>query len=81
MVLVEDDDEGNEHVIYYLSWNLLNTKMHYAHVKKLDLVVVQVFQCFWQYILLRMTTVIHECNPMTYILTHQLLGDKYSEWI
>ena len=28
-----------------------------------------------------MTTMISDCNPMTYILTFQLLGVKYSKWI
>jgi len=77
MVLVQDDDEGNEHVIYYLSHNLLNTKMHYAHIQKLALVVIEVVQRFQHYFLLRTTIVISECNPMTYILTCQLLGGKY----
>lgn len=26
-------------------------------------------------------TVISDCNPMTYILSRQLLGGKYSKWI
>lgn len=42
MVLVKDDDEGNKHVIYYLSINLLDTGTRYAHVEKLDLATVQV---------------------------------------
>ena len=70
MVSVQDDNEGNEHVIYYLSWNLLDTKTRYAHFEKLALAVVQVVQCFQNYILLRMTIMISQCNPMTYILTH-----------
>eukprot|EP00253_Pinus_taeda_P016027 PITA_16027 len=74
MVLVQDDDEGNEHVIYYLSHNLIDTETCYAHVEKLALANVQVVQHFRNYILLRTTTVISECNHMTYILTHQLLG-------
>ena len=41
MVLVQDDDDGNEHVVYYLSRNLLDTKTCYAHVEKLALAAVQ----------------------------------------
>lgn len=81
MVLIQDDDEGNKHIIYYLSHNLLDTKTHYAHVKKSALVVVQVVQRFRHYILLRTTTMIYEWNLMTYILTRQLLGGKYPKWI
>lgn len=81
MVSVQDVDEDNEHDIYYLSHNLLNTKMHYAHVEKLALAIIQVIQCFRHYILFHTITVISECNLMTYILTRQLLGGKYYKWI
>ena len=40
MVLVQDDDDGNEYVIYYLSRNLLDLETRYAHVEKLVLAVV-----------------------------------------
>eukprot|EP00253_Pinus_taeda_P003229 PITA_03229 len=81
MVLVQDDDHGIEHVIYYLSRNLLDTKTRYAYVEKLALAAVCAVQRFRHYILLRTTTVISDCNPMTYILSRQLLGGKYSKWI
>lgn len=74
MVLVQDDDDGNQHVIYYLSRSLLDIETRYAHVEKLTLAAVHAVQCFRHYILLRMITVVSDCNPMTYILSRQLLG-------
>jgi hypothetical protein len=81
MVLVQEDDSHDEHVIYYLSRSLMTTEAKYLHVEKLALAAVQVVQCFRHYILLRKTTVISDCNPMQHILTCQLLGGKYSKWI
>jgi hypothetical protein len=81
MVLVQTDDDDTEHVIYYLSRNLLDTETRYEHVEKLALAAVCAVQRFRHYILLRTTTVISDCNPMTYILSRQLLGGKYSKWI
>jgi hypothetical protein len=81
MVLVQEDDVHNEHVIYYLSRSLTPTEIKYQHVKKLALATVQAVQCFRHYILSRKTTVISHCNPMQHILTRQLLGGKYSKWI
>jgi hypothetical protein len=81
MVLVQEDDSHDEHVIYYLSRSLMTTEAKYLHVEKLALAAVQVVQRFHHYILLRKTTVISNCNPMQHILTHQLLGGKYSKWI
>jgi hypothetical protein len=81
MVLVQEDDSHDEHVIYYLSQSLTPTETKYLHVEKLALAVVQAVQCFRHYILSRKTTVISNYNPMQNILTRQLLGGKYSKWI
>jgi hypothetical protein len=64
MVLVQEDDEHDEHVIHYLSRSLTTTKTKYLHVEKLALAVVQFVQCFRHYILLRKTTVISDYNPI-----------------
>jgi hypothetical protein len=69
MVLVQEDDSHDEHVIYYFSRSLTTTETKYLHVEKLALVVIQVVQRFRHYILLCRTTVISDCNPMQHILT------------
>jgi hypothetical protein len=81
MVLIQEDDAHNKHVIYYLSCTLTPTKIKYQHVEKLALAAVQAVQCFHHYILSCKTTVVSHCNPMQHILTRQLLGGKYSKWI
>lgn len=81
MVFVQDGDDGNEHVVYYLRQNLIDTETLYSHFEKLALATVHVVHRYCHYILLRKTTVISYCNTMTYILTHQFLGGKYSKWI
>jgi len=80
MVLVQEDELNEDHVIYYLSPNFTKTEAKYAHVDKLTLAVVQDIQHFCHYILLGKTIVISNCKPMDYILTRQLLGGKYSKW-
>jgi hypothetical protein len=44
MVLVQEDDEIHEHVVYYLSRNLFDPEINYSHVEKLSLVVVHALQ-------------------------------------
>lgn len=73
MVLVQEDN-GIEHLVYYLSRNLNETESKYSYVEKLALAAVQVIQRFRHYVLFRKTTVLSDCNPMTYILSRQLLG-------
>ena len=44
MVLVQEDEELQEHVIYYLSQNLIDAEICYSHVEKLALATVHVVQ-------------------------------------
>jgi hypothetical protein len=46
MVLVQEDDSHDEHVIYYLSRSLMTTETKYLHVEKLALAAVQAVQRF-----------------------------------
>ena len=80
MVLVQDDDDHNKHVIYYLSKGLVGTELHYPYVEKLDLAPAFFIQRFHDYIFLHTTTIISDANPMHYILSRQILGGKYSKW-
>jgi hypothetical protein len=81
MVLLQEDDSCDKHVIYYLSRSLMTTEAKYLHVEKMALAAVQYVQRLCHYILLHKTTVISNCSPMQHILTCQLLGGKYSKWI
>jgi hypothetical protein len=72
MVLVQEDDELQEHVIYYLSRALLGPKLKYSHVEKLALetfhvvhIFVITFYCARQPSLLIV-------NPFQYVLTREL---------
>ena len=80
MVLVQVEN-GIEHPIYYLSHNLNDTEVKYSYVENLASVDLQVVQRLFHYILLQKTTIVSDCNPMTYILSRQFLGGKYSKWI
>ena len=69
MVLVQEDEELQEHVIYYLSQNLIDAKIHYCHVEKLALATVLVVQRLRHYILLCQTLVVAHVNLFQFILT------------
>ena len=81
MVLVQDNPNVQEHVIYYLSKSLIDSETRYSRVEKLALATVIVIQKFHHYILLCTTTVLVYQNPMYYIMTCPVLGGKYSRWI
>ena len=62
MVLVQEDEELQEHVIYYLSRNLIDAEILYSHVEKLSLATIHAVQILRHYILLRQTLVISHFN-------------------
>ena len=68
-----------KHVIYYHSHILVHTELKYPYIEKLALVATFVVQKFRHYIILEITTVISDTNPMRYILSHQILGGQYSK--
>ena len=81
MVLVQENPNIQEHMIYYVSKKLMDSETHYSHVEKLALAMIIAVQTFRHYILLHTTTILADQNPMYYILTHQVLGGKFSWWI
>ena len=58
MVLVQENPNSQEHVIYYTSKNLMDSKTQYSRMEKLALATVIAVQKFCHYILLRKTTVL-----------------------
>ena len=81
MVLVQEDEELQEHVIYYLRWNLIDVEIHYSHVEKLSLATVHAVQRLRHYILLRQTLVVAHVNMFQFVLTQRMIGEKYNKWI
>ena len=59
----------------------MDSETRYSRVDKLALATVIAIQKFHHYILIRTTTVLADQNPMYYILTCQVVGGKYSQWI
>ena len=81
MVLVQEDDELHEHVIYYLRQNLIDVELHYSHVEKLSLATIHAVQHLIHCILLRQILVVAHINPFQFILTRRMIGGKYNKWI
>ena len=81
IVLVQEDEELHEHVIYYLSWNLIDVEIRYSHVEKITLATVHAVQRLRHYILLRHTLEVAHVNPFQFVLTRRMIGGKYNKLI
>lgn len=80
-VLIQEDEDQNEHVIYYVSENLVGPLVKYSHEEKLALVVIFFVQNLCHYILTRSTRVLTNSNPMTFLLSLWIINGKYACWI
>jgi hypothetical protein len=80
-VLVQIDDDDREHVIYYVSKNLLGPPLKYKQEEKLALAFVLAVQKLRHYILLHTTKVVADSNPMQYLLSRRQINSKFSQWI
>ena len=78
VVLVQEDDKLQEHVVYYLSRDLVGPELRHSHIEKLALVVVYVVQRLRHYILLRTTMVVADVNPFQYFLSRWIVGGKFA---
>ena len=81
MVLVQEDEELHEHVIYYLCRKLIDAEICYSHVEKLALATIHAVHRLRHYILLRQTLVVAHINLFQFILTGRMIGGKYNKWI
>ena len=62
MVLVQEDDDLHENIVYYLSRNLVGTKLKYSLVEKLALATVHAVQRLQHYIFLCKTIIVVDIN-------------------
>ena len=69
VILVQEDDKLQDHVVYYLSRALAEPKIRYSHIEKLAFATVYVVHRLRHYILLRTTTVVANVNPFQYVLS------------
>src|SRR5713226_8518395 len=73
MVLDQEDEKLQDHVIYYLSRNLIDAEIRYSHVEKLVLATVHAVQRLRHYILLRQTLVVAHVNLFQFVLTQRMI--------
>ena len=81
IVLVQEDDHLQEHVIYYPSCALIGLELRYSHVEKLELAAMYVIKRLHHYILLRTTIVVAGVNPFQYVLMCRILRRKFNKSI
>ena len=81
MVLVQEDDKIQGHVVDYHNRALSSPELRYSHVEKLALAAIYVVQRLRHYILLRKTTMVVDINNFQYVLSQCIIERKFNKWI
>ena len=81
VVLVQEDNKIEEHVVYYLSHALARPELRYSHIEKLALAAVYAIQRLRHYILLRTMMVVADVNSFQYVLYLWIVGRKFNKWM
>lgn len=80
-VIIQECDDGHEHVIYYISKQLSGPTLNYSHGKNLALTIVLCVQKLPHYILLCKTKTMVNLNPIEYILESHVINGKCAKWV
>ena len=72
-VLVQENDDPQDHVTYYISQKLTGPPLRYSPEEKLSLAVIFSAQKLHHYIIANHTHVVADSNPMWYLLSHGFL--------
>jgi len=81
VVLVQEYDVSQEHVVYYINHSFTGPELKYSHLDKLAIAAMFAVQRLRHYILLKKTIVIADVNLFQYVLTRWIIRGKYNKWI
>ncbi|XP_068338865.1 uncharacterized protein [Pyrus communis] len=80
-LLVQDNDDGREQAIFYLSRNLNSPEINYSPVEKLCLALFFAASKLRHYMLPSVTQVIAQTDVIRYMLTQPIVKGRIRKWI
>lgn len=79
-LLAQHNEEGKEHVLYYLNRTMVGTELNYSPIEKTCLALVFVLQKLRHYLLTTIVHLISWANPLKYIMSHPLVQGRIAKW-
>ena len=81
-LLAQEDDEGNEQPIYYVSWTLKDTETWYPKIERACLVAIYTSQRLKRYFSAHQILLVTKFHPIKAPLLHQpLLTGRIAQWL
>ena len=80
-LLAQNDDQGQEQAIYYLSRTMIGAEYRYNPIEKECLAMVFAVQKMWRYLVGQTINVISKVNPLRLLMTKpSLLNSRLAKW-
>ena len=77
---VQENEEGKEVVLYYLSRTLVGTELKYSPIEKMCLSLIFSIQKLKHYMQAYTIQVIFKADPIKYILSRPILNGRLAKW-
>jgi len=82
VLLVQNNDQGHEQAIYYLSRTIIGVEHWYNPIKKECLALVFTIQKTWHYLVGHTIHIISKVNPLRLLMTKpSSLNDRLTKWV
>ena len=75
-LLAQNNEEGKENALYYLSRTLVGAEHNYSPMEKVCLALIFALQKLRHYLLTHSITLISKANPIRYLLTKPILSER-----
>ena len=79
-LLAQNNDQGKENALYYLSRTLVGAEHNYTPIEKICLALVFAVQKLWHYMLAHSVTLISRADPLKYLMTKPMPSGKLAKW-
>nr|XP_027068875.1 uncharacterized protein LOC113694208 [Coffea arabica] len=79
-LLAQENDEGKENALYYLSRMMTPNELNYSPIEKLCLALIFVIQKLKHYFQAHTIRLISKSNPIKYVMAKPVLSDRLARW-
>ena len=80
-LLAQEDNDGNEQFVYYVSRTLKDTETRYPRIEKACLVVIYASQRLKRYFLAHQILLVTKSHPIKALLHQPLITGRIAQWL
>jgi hypothetical protein len=79
--VAQEDDNGIEQPIYYVSRGLKDNETRYSVAERACLAFVYASQCLWHYFLAHKIQLVTKSHPIRSLLHQPVLSGRLAQWL